>query len=105
MPDRKLSISDGAIAPLGEERNASVFQQVSGFAKKHKINLAKPLETLPEEQLNLLLYGDGEAVRSLELDGSDDSVPDLYTGSYEGIIPMLKRWFFLPKPPNGCGNG
>ncbi|AHF14113.1 excinuclease ABC subunit UvrA [Niabella soli] len=94
LPDRKLSISDGAIAPLGEERNASVFQQVSGFAKKHKINLAKPLETLPEEQLNLLLYGDGEAVRSLELDGSDDSVPDLYTGSYEGIIPMLKRWFF-----------
>lgn len=94
LPDRKLSISEGAIAPLGEERNASVFQQVAAFAKKHKISLAKPLESLPEAQLDLLLYGDGAASHSLELDGSDDSVPDYYTGSYEGIIPMLKRWFF-----------
>lgn len=94
LPDRKLSISEGGIAPLGEERNASVFQQVVAFAKKHKINMNKPVEALPAEQLELLLYGDGAASRILDLDGADESVPDIYTGSYEGIIPMLKRWFF-----------
>ncbi|MBO9595066.1 MAG: excinuclease ABC subunit UvrA [Niabella sp.] len=94
LPDRKLSISEGGIAPLGEERNASVFQQVVAFAKKHKINMNKPVEALPAGQLELLLYGDGGASQELDLDGSDESVPDIYTGSYEGIIPMLKRWFF-----------
>jgi excinuclease ABC subunit A len=24
---------------------------------------------------------------------NDENIPDVYTGSYEGIIPMLKRWF------------
>ncbi|MCF3108894.1 excinuclease ABC subunit UvrA [Niabella sp. CC-SYL272] len=94
LPDRALSISEGGIAPLGEERNASVFQQVVAFAKKHKINMNKPVEALPAGQLELLLYGDGGASQELDLDGSDDSIPDIYTGSYEGIIPMLKRWFF-----------
>ncbi|ANH83947.1 excinuclease ABC subunit A [Niabella ginsenosidivorans] len=94
LPNRKLSISEGGIAPLGEERNASVYQQVVGFAKKHKISLSKPIEGLPEQQLDMLLYGDGNASHDLELDGSDDSIPDTYTGNYEGIIPMLKRWFF-----------
>lgn len=94
LPDKKKSISEGGVAPLGEERNASVFQQVVGFAKRHKISLTKPIESLSDEQLDLLLYGDGDAERSVELDGSDDTIPDTYTGSYEGIIPMLKRWFF-----------
>ena len=29
----------------------------------------------------------------MEMDLSDDTIPQVYTGSYEGIIPMLKRWF------------
>ncbi len=94
IPDKSKSISDGGIAPLGEERNASVFQQVVSFAKKHKISLSKSIESIPQDQLDLLLYGDGEARKELDLDGLDDSIPDIYTGSYEGIIPMLKRWFF-----------
>ena len=48
----------GGIAPLGEEREASVFHQVVSFARKHKIKLDAAIETLPEEHLNLLLYGD-----------------------------------------------
>lgn len=93
MPDKNISVKDGGIAPLGEERNASVFNQVSLFAKKNKINLDKPLKDLPEAQLNLLLYGDKGINAELEMDMSDDTIPDVYTGSYEGIIPMLKRWF------------
>ncbi len=66
------------------------------FSKKHKINLAKPIKDLPETQLDLLLYGDQNINGDLNLDLSDDTVPLEYTGSYEGIIPMLKRWFSSP---------
>ena len=93
IPDSNLSINDGAIAPLGEEREASVFTQVVAFAKKYKINLNKPISQLSKEQVDLLLYGDMGITDSLELDMTDDNIPDAYTGSYEGIIPMLKRWF------------
>ena len=48
---------------------------------------------MPEEQLNLLLYGDKNINASLEVNPDDETVPNEYTGSYEGIIPMLKRWF------------
>ncbi|MEO6357429.1 MAG: excinuclease ABC subunit UvrA [Ferruginibacter sp.] len=96
LPDKTKSVKDGAIVPLGEERDASVFQQVLAFARKYKINLDKPLKDLPPEQLNLLLYGDQQINPALELDLSDETVPLEYTGSYEGIIPMLKRWFASP---------
>jgi excinuclease ABC subunit A len=97
VPDKTKSVKGGGIVPLGEERDASVFQQVIVFAKKHKINLDKPLKDLPEDQLDLLLYGDQQINPALELDLSDETVPLEYTGSYEGIIPMLKRWFAAPQ--------
>ena len=93
LPDKTKSVKEGGIAPLGEERNASVFQQVALFAKKYKINLDKPINELPAQQLALLLYGDQEISPSLEVDANDESIPQAFTGSYEGIIPMLKRWF------------
>jgi excinuclease ABC subunit A len=96
LPDKSKSVKDGAIIPLGEEREASVFQQVVAFARKHKINLDKPLKDLPQTQVDLLLYGDQEINGDLSLDLSDETVPMEYTGSYEGIIPMLKRWFSSP---------
>ncbi len=97
LPDTSKSVKEGGIAPLGEEREASVFQQVVAFAKKHRINLGIPLKDLPEPHLDLLLYGDQEINPALELDLSDETVPLEYTGSYEGIILMLKRWFAAPQ--------
>ncbi len=93
LPDMSKSVKDGGIVPLGEERNASVYQQVMAFAKTHKINLGKPISDLPQEQLDLLLYGDQGAEANLDMDLNDDTIPETYTGGYEGIIPMLKRWF------------
>jgi excinuclease ABC subunit A len=96
LPDKNISVKEGGIIPLGEEREASVYQQVVQFSKKHKINLAKPIKDLLKEQLDLLLYGDQNINGDLNLDMSDETVPLEYTGSYEGIIPMLKRWFSSP---------
>jgi excinuclease ABC subunit A len=97
LPDKTISVKAGGIVPLGEERDASVFQQVVEFAKKNKINLDKPLQDLPKEQLDLLLNGELYINPDLEMDMSDETIPQAYTGSYEGIIPMLKRWFISPQ--------
>ena len=95
LPDKDLSVREGGIAPLGEERDASIFQQVIAFAKKNKISLDKPVKDLPKTHLDLLLFGDKGISPSLTVD-DDETIPLEYTGSYEGIIPMLKRWFISP---------
>src|SRR5436190_2473610 len=93
LPDKTLSVKEGGISPLGEERDASVFQQVVEFARKYKIKLDIPIAKLTKQQLDLLLFGDKNISSTMEVDASDDTVPHEYTGSYEGIVPMLKRWF------------
>jgi excinuclease ABC subunit A len=93
IPDHSLSVNEGGIHALGGAREASVFNQVKQFARKHKISLDKPVKELPKDQLNLLLFGDQGITDHLELDLNDENIPNEYTGSYEGIIPMLKRWF------------
>ena len=93
IPDQLKTIKEGGIAPLGEERDASVFQQVVQFAKKHKIKLDTAIKDLPKAQLDLILFGDKNISSALVVDVNDESIPHEYTGSYEGIIPMLKRWF------------
>lgn len=93
MPDHSLSINEGAIHPLGEAREASVFQQIKQFARKHKISLDKAVKDLSKEQLQLVLFGDNNSAEDFGLDLNDENIPDAYTGSYEGIVPMMKRWF------------
>ncbi|MFZ9473156.1 MAG: excinuclease ABC subunit UvrA, partial [Sediminibacterium sp.] len=93
LPDTSLSINEGAIHPLGEAREASVFTQIKQFARKHKISLDKPIKELTKEQYDLILFGDKNISSNFDLDLNDENIPDTYTGSYEGIVPMLKRWF------------
>ena len=93
IPDPSQSISEGGIAPLGEEREAHVYRTVQDVAKKHKVSLNAPINKLPQKQLNILLYGneDGE-----EIEFDFDSSPEAagWDGTaYEGIVNMLKRWF------------
>ncbi|MEJ8818442.1 excinuclease ABC subunit UvrA [Lacibacter sp. H407] len=101
LPDQTLTVKEGGIAPLGAERDASVFQQVIAFAKKYKIKLDVPVKNIPQEQLDLLLFGDKNISPTLEVDVNDETLPLEYTGSYEGIIPMLKRWFASPQSTEG----
>lgn len=93
IPDWSKSIKDGAIAPLGEEREAYIYKQIVQLAKKHKFSVDKPIKELPEEALNIILYGKEDAA-------GDDTITDygslpgsMYTTEYEGIVNMLKRWF------------
>ncbi len=93
LQDHSLSVNEGAIHPLGEAREASVFNQIKLFARKHKISLDKAINELSKEQLDLILFGDKNISSTLDMDLNDENIPNEYTGSYEGIVPMMKRWF------------
>ncbi len=97
--DDKLSINEGGIEPLGEERDAYVFKQVQQLARKHKFSLDKPIKNLPEKALNLILFGnenkpdennDNEESPFAEEIYSENEYP---SGDYEGVVNMIRRWF------------
>lgn len=91
IPDRKKSISEGGIVPLGEEREAYMYRIAANFAKKNKINLHKPIEELPGQALNKLLYGNEAGTSDLEEAFEENASAN--EDDFEGLIPKLKRWF------------
>jgi excinuclease ABC subunit A len=94
IPDRQLSINEGAFAPLGEQREAFVYKQVQQLARKYKIDLNKPVKDLSQKAVNLVLYGNEEGEGNADVDFNEiPSSSQVYTEEYEGIIPQLKRWF------------
>ena len=96
LPDKNLSINESGIAPLGEKREAWIFKQVEQLAKKHKFSLTKPVKDLPETALNLVLYGKEVADAEEEMNITDEAgAADTgqYGGVFEGVIPMIRRWF------------
>lgn len=94
IPDWNKSIKEGAIAPLGEEREAYIYKQIVQLGKKYKFSVDKPVKDLPEKAMNLVLYGKEEAPGDVNVSGDYEALPgNMYTTEYEGIINMLKRWF------------
>ena len=55
IPDWSLSISEGGIDPLGEEREATTFRQVQELAKKHRISLEGTIERPAEESTQYII--------------------------------------------------
>ena len=94
IPDRDKTINEGAITPLGGEREAYVFRQVQQLAKKNKFSLDIPVKEMPEKALNLVLYGNTEGPTELNIDFEEiTSNGQIYATEYEGLVNQLKRWF------------
>ncbi len=85
IPDRSISIADGAILPLGEARDSYYFKMVEQLAKKKKFSLKTPVEDLSEAALNLVLYGHEE--------GTDADPDELGKDDYPGVVNMVVKWF------------
>jgi excinuclease ABC subunit A len=87
IPDRKLSISRGGITPLGPYRDIWIFKKIQAILKRNGIDLTTPIEKIPEETLDLLLYGDKipVAVSSVKYPGTE------WNTKFEGIINFLEK--------------
>ena len=63
IPDRRLSIYEGAIAPLGKYKSQLIFWQIDAILHNYDCNLKTPVKELPEEALQEVLYGSLTDVR------------------------------------------
>ncbi len=85
IPDKTLSISRGAILPLGEYREIWIFKQLDEILKRYKKTLATPVQDLPEEVVQIILHGTEETLKMRSLSGN------VYNYKFEGILSFLLK--------------
>jgi excinuclease ABC subunit A len=87
VPDKTLSISRGGILPLGEYRDIWIFKKVEAILKRYKLALTTPINKIPKEVLNILLYGDEMpvGVPSVKYPGTE------WNTKFEGIVNFLEK--------------
>lgn len=87
IPDPKLSITRGGIAPLGEFRDIWIFKKIEAILKQHKCSITTPIGKLPEDVVDILLYGDKMEVEV----GSVKYPGTTWTTTFEGIVNFLTK--------------
>ncbi|PWH85170.1 excinuclease ABC subunit UvrA [Brumimicrobium oceani] len=81
IPDKKLSIKKGGLAPLGTYKRTWIFEELERFLTDEGFTLNTALEEIPDDVLTAILYG-REATRNSQ--GKN-------VASFEGIIDFLTR--------------
>ncbi|GAA4797684.1 excinuclease ABC subunit UvrA [Olivibacter ginsenosidimutans] len=89
IPDPKLSIIKGGLAPLGEYKDNWTFQQLKAVAKKYNFSLADPLNKLSAEQLDLLLNGAPDLI-TVPVTYNKWNVKE-YKITFDGIFKLLEE--------------
>ena len=90
IPDDKKSISNGGIAPLGEEKNSWMFKQLETIAERYEFKLTDAIKKIPEEALGIILHGGNEqfSVQSKNL-----GVTRNYKIDFEGIVAFINSQY------------
>ena len=88
VPDRSLSVRDGAILPLGKYKNSMIFWQIEALLEKYGASLKTPVAELPDGVLGEILYGSVDRVRiKAELVHTSSD----YYVTYEGLVKYIQQ--------------
>ena len=88
IPDKKLSIYEGGIVPLGKYKNQMIFWQIDALLKKHDCELKMPIEDIPDDAMHEVLYGSLEDVR---IDKEIIHTSSDYFVAYNGVVKYLRN--------------
>ena len=116
IPDRKLSLREGAIEPLGKYKNNKIFTLLTVLGRRYDFTIDDPVDTISEEGMNAILYGDP---KPLTVDFSEfASVSGRRMIPWEGIAEYVihssedeeskrgQKWreqFLMSRPCSVCG--
>ena len=89
IPDRRVSIADGGIVPLGKIRETKKFDVIRSIARKYSFSLYDPIEDLPDEVVSLVVYGSDELFRVGEGTSSE-------MVSFPGIVGDINEKIVCP---------
>ncbi len=93
IPDRDLSLNEGAIASMEwgpREEGGYYWQSLINACKAFKIDMDKPVRELTKEQLDIILYGTGD--RQIQMTYQSAGGNEFkFSRAFEGVITNLER--------------
>ncbi len=93
IPDRDRSLNEGAITAMewtnSREQGGYYWQMLEAVARHYRIDLNAPISSIPEDKLNLILFGTkGEEV-TIHYEGHDRQ--STVQAAFEGVVVNLER--------------
>ena len=94
IPNKDLSINDGAIVTLNTDNN-TYYTQIYTVAKYYDIDLNMPIKDMPKDKLDIILYGSKEIMEFNYVSGNGNTRTT--RDFYEGVINNLERRYIETK--------
>ena len=85
VPDKKLSIYNGAISPLGKHKSSTIFWQIEAILEKYDCTLKTPVSDIPEEAMDEIMNGTEERLQI-----KNQSIGTNYFLTYDGILKYIE---------------
>jgi excinuclease ABC subunit A len=92
IPNKELSIADGAIALYKTIRDSWRNNYLGAVAKHYGFNIFTPIKNLNERQYRAIMYGSSESIR-FNLVMKNGDVQYSHIGTWEGLIPQSERLY------------
>ena len=91
VPDDRLSLGEGAMAPWADSSGQYYMQTLESIAKHFKVKMSTPWRELPKKVRDTILFGSGGESIAMRY---DDGIRQYQTTKpFEGVIPNLdRRW-------------
>lgn len=91
IPNKNLSIRQGAIRFLGEPREIFLFKQILAVLKTFNLDFDTPVKKFSQEAIDTLIYGGGEQKYDVSYDFNDNSVT--YKHTFEGLARLIRQHY------------
>ena len=88
IPDRSLSVRQGAIAPLGTFKNTLIFRQITALLAKYDYTLDTPISEMTNDVIEELLNGCDERIK-VQITGINSEADAVFM-EYEGIFKYVR---------------
>lgn len=117
IPNKSLSLRDGAVEPLGKYHNNMLFAILETLGRRYDFTIDDPVETISEEGLNAILYGDSESLTIHMADfassggnrfASWEGVAEYISGTEDEESARGRKWreqFLVHRKCSACGGG
>jgi len=90
IPDNSISIKNGGIAPIGEQKSSWIFKQLQLIAERYNFQLSDPISKIPKEALAIILNGGNE---KFEIASKTMGITRNYEIDFEGIIKFIESQY------------
>ncbi len=89
VPDRRITLRDGALAPWSSNSSRYYLQTLESLARQFTFSLDVPFDEVPPDIQSIILHGSGKTPVVMEFDDGLRSYRT--TKPFEGVIPNLAR--------------